>query len=610
MNSIRKGNIVLEAEPSPEARERLVSTLLRIYRSHTPEQLAALVSRPKPLVLIKGVEEARALKFIEALRTQGVPLQFAPLATSPAAPPEATATPRQPDQQASQAAGSPLQHQPPQAPTEPAASAPVGPDPGQPEARQGPPAPASPGPASAETASPAPARSSEPPPRKFQPPAKSAARKTSAGVVIGRVALLIVLFFLVGFFAAWRLGILSMPKYEPVALNKYDYPEETVSRINVRQLFENREFGKLNELIEKAQRAFENDFHNEFLIHDAAMAFHQPVPEYEDLFREWIALFPDSFQPYLARGNYYWNMGTSSRGAAWAKDTSEKQFTGMQEYFKSAFEDLNHALEINPKLMTAYYAQLAMSNFMGREDLEREYFQRCESICAECYQPRYFYMMALRPKWGGSIKEMEELARQSQQYANKNPLLKTLMGFPYMSMGESSDRRKRHISAMKNYNASLRYGSNFTLLQERADFLMREKKYGLAIKDIDMAIAMRGQVSYAWRTKALIQFGLINYEEALETLKHARELAPASGTVAKTWDWMARSYMEIGLYNAEKQPPVAIRSFKLACEMKPDNAQAHWQLGLMYLKTGEPEKAQGPMERACEMGISEACARL
>lgn len=78
MNNAGKGDVILESELPSEAQGKLVSTLLRIYRSHTPDQITALLSRPKPLAIINGINEANARKLIEVLGTQGVPLRFVP----------------------------------------------------------------------------------------------------------------------------------------------------------------------------------------------------------------------------------------------------------------------------------------------------------------------------------------------------------------------------------------------------------------------------------------------------------------------------------------------------------------------------------------------------
>lgn len=112
MNSVRKGNLVLETELAPQARDQLINTLLRIYRSHTPEQLLSLVSRPKPLILIREVEETKSAKLVETLRSRGVPIRFVPDSPDPDAvtasnPPGPSQSPL-PDSRGGQAADSTL----------------------------------------------------------------------------------------------------------------------------------------------------------------------------------------------------------------------------------------------------------------------------------------------------------------------------------------------------------------------------------------------------------------------------------------------------------------------------------------------------------------------
>jgi len=98
MNSVGKGDIVLDTELTPENRDKLISALLRIYRSYTADQLTSLVSRPKPLFLIRNVDGSRAEKFIETLKAQGVSLRFAPVApdAAPGSAATATASPQAP----------------------------------------------------------------------------------------------------------------------------------------------------------------------------------------------------------------------------------------------------------------------------------------------------------------------------------------------------------------------------------------------------------------------------------------------------------------------------------------------------------------------------------
>jgi uncharacterized membrane protein YjgN (DUF898 family) len=76
MEFIKSGDLVLREVAGPDAEDRLVSTLLRVYRNYTPEQMRAFISKPKPMVLVRGIRETNALKLVEGLRGYGVSLQF------------------------------------------------------------------------------------------------------------------------------------------------------------------------------------------------------------------------------------------------------------------------------------------------------------------------------------------------------------------------------------------------------------------------------------------------------------------------------------------------------------------------------------------------------
>ena len=78
MESVKHGDLVLRETGGPDGEARLVSTLLRIYSSHTAQQITAFLRKPKPLVLIRGIKEPNARKLVDNLRIYGVTLQFVP----------------------------------------------------------------------------------------------------------------------------------------------------------------------------------------------------------------------------------------------------------------------------------------------------------------------------------------------------------------------------------------------------------------------------------------------------------------------------------------------------------------------------------------------------
>jgi len=95
MEFVKNGDLILQEAPDAAGEAKLVSTLLRIYRSATPDQLESLLAKPKPLVIIRGIREENARKLVDVFRAHGVNLDFIP--SGGAAIP--------PDQPAVQAAG-------------------------------------------------------------------------------------------------------------------------------------------------------------------------------------------------------------------------------------------------------------------------------------------------------------------------------------------------------------------------------------------------------------------------------------------------------------------------------------------------------------------------
>jgi len=83
MEFVKAGDLILKKTPGAEGEAKLVSTLLRIYRSATPDQLTSLLSKPKPLVIIRGIREENAQKLMDVFRSHGVVLDFVPAGATP-----------------------------------------------------------------------------------------------------------------------------------------------------------------------------------------------------------------------------------------------------------------------------------------------------------------------------------------------------------------------------------------------------------------------------------------------------------------------------------------------------------------------------------------------
>jgi predicted TPR repeat methyltransferase len=52
--------------------------------------------------------------------------------------------------------------------------------------------------------------------------------------------------------------------------------------------------------------------------------------------------------------------------------------------------------------------------------------------------------------------------------------------------------------------------------------------------------------------------------------------------------------------------PTAIAEFQRAARLAPDDGRPHWQIALLWLAAGEPDKAEASAETACELGGTDA----
>ena len=158
-------------------------------------------------------------------------------------------------------------------------------------------------------------------------------------------------------------------------------PDETIDItqvVEIREKLKNQQFEDLNIILEEYQNLFEADPNSEYKVYDAYRAFDLTIPSYEELFKKWINRFPVTYQPYLAIAQYYYAKGWESRGYKTAKDTSEKQFKGMQFYFSKAEANLQIALSLKPDLIVGYNILIGIFNAKGKPELEDQIIEKNE----------------------------------------------------------------------------------------------------------------------------------------------------------------------------------------------------------------------------------------
>ena len=126
----------------------------------------------------------------------------------------------------------------------------------------------------------------------------------------------------------------------------------------------------------------------------------------------WKRDSPQSAFAWAASGVAYVAMAADARGGQYLQDTPDENVRSMENLLAQAAGDLRQAIALNPKLAPAY-AGLMNAGAMdsGEADADAAFQDALIAV------PNDFgiYNMAMwtrEPKWGGSIRAMDQLARR------------------------------------------------------------------------------------------------------------------------------------------------------------------------------------------------------
>ena len=144
----------------------------------------------------------------------------------------------------------------------------------------------------------------------------------------------------------------------------------------------------------------------------------------------WKRQSPDSAFAYAASGWSYAAMALDARGTAFANETSQSQFDSMNRLLIQATGDLDHAVQLDPQLTSAYVAMITAGGLGSDSRYALNAGQRGLSVDPANYSIYLSLLWLAQPKWGGSIEAMQTVAKTAQQQAKANLLLLLLRPLP------------------------------------------------------------------------------------------------------------------------------------------------------------------------------------
>jgi tetratricopeptide (TPR) repeat protein len=229
-------------------------------------------------------------------------------------------------------------------------------------------------------------------------------------------------------------------------------------------------------------------------------------PNFEARLNDWVAQERDDAIPVIVRAQYYYDMGWSKRGHAFANETQASQLTAFSEDMKKALADADTAIRLDDSNPYSFLLKLRiLQGFGPSENFLRAF---AEAIAKHSgYYPLYDLVLAtLQPRWGGTPEIMyrfvEQYAENAPQYGPFKLLYVSLYRYLLSSASVSCNNLRSDFDKMRACVAEY-MGKNIThQLEQQVESALQlydhsdQHQFNVAIGDVlfDMFGSYGGEV--------------------------------------------------------------------------------------------------------------------
>lgn len=319
----------------------------------------------------------------------------------------------------------------------------------------------------------------------------------------------------------------ELPLVGPVGVDADGYPTQWVDRPAMQSLLRHHRFDDLDRYFADLQDRFEADPRKEYWIGDAAAAFASANADLAVLLDEWLKAKPASWAAYLARGEHRIEMGLRTKPRNGGPDSLKVTAQGKAT-LALAFEDLDQALALRPKLVEAMTEKLATEPPDAKAILER-----ANVVCPTCFLPKVAYIVSRAPSYGGSYSEMSAFA--AGWNASDNPRFAWLAGFVDADQCSWLVRKRDLVGAEAAITRALSHGdaSYFHVCRGRIRWHQRDIEG--AFLEFDRANSIRHGSPSTLAMRASMARSSGRFEIAGESLRDAVRVDIRDPEVVSAW---------------------------------------------------------------------------
>jgi tetratricopeptide (TPR) repeat protein len=276
-------------------------------------------------------------------------------------------------------------------------------------------------------------------------------------------------------------------------------PKVTVRRVDLVEMLRTGRWDTLDAELSQYEMKAEKDPRYEMNAMVAFGAFDGGSTLIASKLNDWVTAAPNSYAALVARASNEIAVGQRVRGNAWAQDVPKQNMDAMDKQLRAAVHDAGEAIKIHPNLAPAYALRIKAARIDGPGDELAKAKSDALAIVPYSFAVREQIMYALRPRWGGTRQEMQQLADSSQYYAPQNPAMQFLKGWATLDEGDDFADSGKWPQAIERYTQAIQTGGEYwTSYRRRAAAYFAMQQWQKAVAD-----GMRANELYPGNSESL-----------------------------------------------------------------------------------------------------------
>ena len=286
-----------------------------------------------------------------------------------------------------------------------------------------------------------------------------------------------------GGFAAFLMAM-ALVLTAPVSGLSQTLPKISVRRVDLIEMLRTGRWDTLDHQLSEYEMKAEKDPRYEMTAMVAFGAFDAGNSLIASKLNDWVTAAPNSYAALVARATCEVAIGQRYRGNGPGQDVPKETQAFVDKQLQAAVRDAGEAIKIHPNLAPAYALRIKAARIDGTDDEMARAKSDALSLVPGSFAVREQIMYAVRPRWGGSRQQMQQLADSSQYYAEQNPAMKFLTGWVTLDEGDDFADTGKWSDAIDKYTQAIQSGGEYwTSYRRRAAAYYATQQWQKAVND-------------------------------------------------------------------------------------------------------------------------------